>query len=118
MNLTDLLRTLFRIRKKRRLPPASSQPPLGASIVRDRLKISLKVPIDGDEWRFLASKGWRAIDVRKDRRQYHLVPEKFLLRLHKATSDEERVLLHERMLSQMPHKPVGASPARTNGNAK
>lgn len=81
--LHDRVRTLIGIRRVRQLPAPKGKPALGTSIVLENLRMRLVHPIDEDFWRWLSSKGWRAmlVNMRKDRRRYHLISEKVLVQM-------------------------------------
>jgi hypothetical protein len=93
----DLLRTLFRIRQPRALPPAGPKPAFGTSIVKDNLKMQLFMAIDYEQWEFLTEQGWRAMDYKNNRRRYYSVPRKAVERLLRATP-EKRIEIHQRIL--------------------
>ena len=101
MRLIDSLRTLFRIRTRRRRPPAGPKPPIGSSIVNDRLRMRLTFPISHEQWNWLTEMGWRTTDMRTDRRQYALVSETFVYRMLDA-DEEQRYQLHQRLLASQP----------------
>ena len=95
MKLKDTLRTLMRVRVERELPPPGAKPPIGSSIVRDRLRIRLKHPINSEQWEWFVLQGWRTIDMRTNRRHYTCVPEKILGKLLEAGAPERDVLHRE-----------------------
>lgn len=101
MKLIDSFRTLFRIRTQRRRPPAGPKPPVGSSIVNERLRMRLNFPISPEQWNWLTEMGWRTTDMRTDRRQYTLVSETFVTRLLDA-DEEQRYSLHQRLMSSQP----------------
>ncbi|MFZ6847868.1 hypothetical protein [Undibacterium sp. RuRC25W] len=96
--IKDSLRTLFRIRQIRCSPPTGAKPPLGSTIVLNTLKMQLLVPIDNEQWQWLSHRGWRALDMRKNRRRYYRVPkaavERFIL-----ASAEDRDKLYQRLVT-------------------
>lgn len=98
MTLPDTLRNLFRIRKERRILPAGPKPPVGSSIVKDGLRMRLNFPINNQQWSWLSDMGWRATDMRTDRRKYTLVSDSFVNRLLDA-DDELRHQLHLRLVA-------------------
>ena len=100
--LRDKLRSLAGIRKERQLPPPGEKPSIGSNIVREKLRIRLKYPITDELWKFLAAKGWRAIDMRYNKRRYTVVPDKVLLKLIKA-DELERHVLHARLIKVNKH---------------
>ena len=97
MRLLDTLRTLVGIRSERQLLPVSEKPFIGSNIVRDKLRMRLKYPINDELWKWLSEMGWRAIDMRGNRRHYTVVPDKILVKLIKANT-LERHILHNRLL--------------------
>jgi hypothetical protein len=99
--LIDKVRTLAGVRKVRQIPTGMDKPPLGTSIVRDKLRIRLKYPIDDEFWQWLASNGWRAMQQRNNRRRYFVVAEKTLVKLMKADLDL-RNQLHDKMINAGP----------------
>jgi hypothetical protein len=94
--MLDLIRTLFRIRKKRRALPSSASPKIGSTIVRNNLKIKLSQPLDPELWSWLQLSGWRVNTVRNDRRAYVALSEDALARLIAAPPDQ-RTRLHARL---------------------
>lgn len=97
MNLKDKLRTLFGIRTERASAPPGPKPPAGSSIVRDRLRMRLKYPINGAQWEWLTNHGWRTVDMRTNRRHYTFLPDKVLNTLLDA-GELERELLHRKLV--------------------
>jgi hypothetical protein len=95
--LKDKLRSLAGIRKERQLPPIGEKPPIGSNIVREKLRMRLKYPVTDELWKFMSSMGWRAIDMRYNKRRYTMVPDKVLLKLIKA-DEIERHVLHARLV--------------------
>lgn len=95
--LKDKLRSMAGIRKERQLPPPGEKPTIGSNIVREKLRIRLKYPVNDELWKFLTSMGWRTIDMRYNKRRYTLVPDKVLLKFIKA-NEIERHVLHARLV--------------------
>jgi hypothetical protein len=85
------------IRIERQVPPPGEKPTIGTSIVREKLRMRLKYPISDEMWKWLSAMGWRAIDMRINKRRYIVVPDKVLTKLIHATP-EERHLLHARLI--------------------
>ncbi|HEY8100837.1 MAG TPA: hypothetical protein VIF82_08775 [Burkholderiaceae bacterium] len=108
--LRDKLRNLAGIRRERQLPPPGEKPSIGSNIVREKLRIRLKYPITDALWKFLIAQGWRAIDMRYNKRRYTIVPDKVLLKLIKA-DDLERHVLHARLVKVNKH---GSNPYRVS----
>lgn len=77
------------------MPPAGDRPQTGSNIALDHLRIQLKYPISVEQWRWFASQGWRKIDLRTDRRQYHKVDEQLAQRLLLTDDEEERDRLYQ-----------------------
>jgi hypothetical protein len=100
--LKDKLRSIAGIRRERQLPPPGEKPPIGSNIVREKLRIRLKYPINDELWKFLTALGWRAIDMRHNNRRYTIVPDKVLLKLIKA-DNLERHVLHARLVKVNKH---------------
>ncbi|MFZ6864007.1 hypothetical protein ACO0K7_15340 [Undibacterium sp. Ji67W] len=98
LRLKDSLRTLFRIRQTRALPPPGEKPAFGSTIILDRLKMQLFVSIDYEQWEWLTLRGWRTLDVRQNRRRYYRVPRNAVIRLMHATP-AEREELHQRIIT-------------------
>ncbi|MFZ6656728.1 hypothetical protein [Undibacterium sp. TJN19] len=95
--IKNSLRTIFRVRHERELPPPGAKPAFGATLVLKRLKIQLIVPIDFEQWEWLTSKGWRTMDMRLNRRRYFKVPRKAVTRLLHASQDE-REAIHQQII--------------------
>ncbi|MBC3933618.1 MULTISPECIES: hypothetical protein [Undibacterium] len=101
MNISDIqdcLRSLFRIRQQRSLPPPGPKPAFGATIVNQQIKIQLFLPIDYEQWDWLTGHGWRTMDMRENRRRYFRVPRNAVQRMLSA-SKEEREHIHQRVIS-------------------
>lgn len=95
--IKDTVRTLFKVRQRRTLPPVLDKPAFGSTIVLDKLKIQLRLTIDHEQWEWLTLRGWRTTDMRIDRRKYYKVPSKAVARLLHASA-EEREDIHLRIL--------------------
>lgn len=107
MSLKNAIRNVLNIRKARELPPAGPMPTIGSSIVRERLRIRLKYPINAEQWEFFTKRGWRTADMRKDRRRYMSVPDKILVKLLDR-SGVERESLHNRLIEAEMKKAAAA----------
>ncbi len=100
MILRNSIRTLFKIRAERELPPPGEKPPVGSNIVLARVRIRLKYPITDEQWKWFTDRGWRTVDMRTDRRRYSLVPDKGLVKLL-AADGLQREVLHKKLLNLM-----------------
>jgi len=76
--MKDLIRTIFSIRQKRRPAPVGPLPALGATIVRDQVKMSVTHPISSELWDWLVLSGWRNMPVKTDRRKGMRLPDSAL----------------------------------------
>ncbi|MFZ6672788.1 hypothetical protein [Undibacterium sp. Xuan67W] len=92
------IRSLFKIRKERMLPPPGNMPTFGSTIVLHRLKIQLRMTLEPEQWEWLTLKGWRTQDMRKNRRKYFKVPSKAVARLLHA-APEEREDIYQRIVT-------------------
>lgn len=89
----DQVRTLFRIRRDRLVPPAGMKPGVGARIVCGDLRMSVQAGMSDGLWRWLTKLGWREVLFRPDRRRYRDIPHGFVTQLIDASAeDRERVL--------------------------
>ena len=95
--MKNFLRNLFGIRQQRRSLPVTMAPKIGASIVRDGVKIKLAQSCDDEVWEWLVLCGWRVCSVRNDRRHYVQLPLDAITRL-KAASVSERDSVMEELL--------------------
>jgi hypothetical protein len=100
MILRNSIRTFFKIRAQRELPPPGEKPPVGSNIVFERVRIRLKYPITDEQWKWFTDHGWRTVDMRTDRRRYSLVPDKGLVRLL-AAEGLQREVMHKKLLNLM-----------------
>jgi hypothetical protein len=82
------IRTLFRIRRKRRMPPVGSRPAINTYICRGDLKMLVTHEIDEPMWQWLALQNWRKSTVSNDRRRYRYLPEKACRALVRAPREE------------------------------
>jgi len=113
MSLKNVIRNVLKIRKERAIDPPGPMPQIGSSIVRDRLRIRLKYPISNEQWDWFTARGWRAIDMRNNRREYTSVPDKILIKLLERQG-AEREDLHQRLVK----KTAVAKTAPSTGVAK
>lgn len=89
----DQVRTLFRIRRQRLVPPAGQKPAVGARITCGDLRMSVQAGMSEALWRWLTRLGWREVLFRPDRRRYRDIPHTFVTQLTDAVPEErERVL--------------------------
>lgn len=95
--IKNSLRNIFRVRSPRELPPPGPKPAFGSTIVLNRLKMQLIVPIDYEQWDWLTEKGWRTLDMRQNRRRYYRVQRKAVTRLLHANA-EDRETLHQQIV--------------------
>lgn len=104
---TDLLRTLFRIRVLRKLPPAGPMPKFGLMIVRDNVKMMVDTDLTEELWDWLVFMGWREVGIRNDRRHYRFAPRDACFALKKATLGGREVL--HRAILRKAHRRVAVS---------
>jgi hypothetical protein len=97
MSMINFLRTLLGIRKKRQPLPISPRPPLGATIVRRSVKMTVTEPLNEEVWDWMLLSGWRVSAVRNDRRKSVDLPSEALKRLLAAEPDK-RAEVHARLL--------------------
>lgn len=95
--MVDFLRTLFGIRKRRKALPMTPTPQIGATIVRNGVKLKVTKSCDPELWEWLLLSGWRVNPVRNDRRTYVSLPKDALSQLH-AAGIEKREMVHEKLL--------------------
>lgn len=86
--LRSLVRTLFRIRRKRSLPAAGAKPGVGARIACGEYRIIVQAGMTDSLWKWLAQQGWREVTYRPDRRRYLDIPHAFVTELIDAGPDE------------------------------
>ncbi|MES2208029.1 MAG: hypothetical protein V4525_14685 [Pseudomonadota bacterium] len=96
--IKNYLRTLFKIRKKRRLGLQGSKPLVNAYLILDRLKMQVTLDMSDDLWEWLALQGWREATVPNDRRKYTLLPIQSFSAICLA-SREERDMVYLDILS-------------------
>ena len=95
MSIKNKIRTVLKIRQERVLPPPGPMPQIGSSIVCKKLRIRLKYPIDKDLWDWFIINGWRAVDMRTERREYTLLPDKALAKLIDLEESARDILLKQ-----------------------
>ncbi len=99
MSIKNKIRTVLKIRKERAVPPAGPMPQIGSSIVCNRLRIRLKYPINREIWDWFCKHGWRAVDMRTERREYTLLPDRALEKLINLEG-VERDVLHKQIMQK------------------
>ncbi|MEB0140888.1 MULTISPECIES: hypothetical protein [unclassified Undibacterium] len=102
--ITNGLRTLLRIRRKRALLPIQEKPAFGSTLIRERLQMQLFTAIDHEQWEWLAAQGWRILSMHNNRRRYYCVPREITHDLLQAPPERResahRQLLQYRYLSK------------------
>lgn len=86
--LRDKVRTLFGIRKPRRVAGAVEKPAAGAKIIKGDLRMTVQVGLSDDLWDWLVDRGWREATYNPDRRRYHDFPPAWVAALHEAGETE------------------------------
>jgi len=99
VSIKNKIRTVLKIRKERAVPPAGPMPQIGSSIVCNRLRIRLKYPINREIWEWFSKHGWRAVDMRTERREYTLLPDRALEKLINLDV-EQRDILHTQIMQK------------------
>lgn len=95
--MKDFFRNLFGIRQKRKGLPITPPPKVGASIIRNGVRIKVVQPCDAELWDWLLLMGWRVNPVRNDRRAYTNLPKETINRLRTAGSTQRGRVLEELM---------------------
>jgi hypothetical protein len=99
MKLKNTLRTLIGIRKQRKIPKPGDMPIVGSNIVLEQLRIRLTHPINHEEWAWFTKKGWRAEDMRTNRRVYSLVADEIVAAMLLAEK-VERETIHQTLMDR------------------
>jgi len=105
MHLPDSLRArlrwLLRQQIPRRLPPRSSKPRIGSSVVHVEkgIRLSVQAGMSDDLWKWLMDRGWRVEPYRPDRREYRDIPASYVTRLIDADPTGWRPLMNEAILN-------------------
>ena len=86
--LRDHIRTLFRIRKPRRVVGTIEKPAAGAKIIKGDLRMTVQVGLSNDLWEWLLERGWREATYNPDRRRYHDFPPAWVAALYEASATE------------------------------
>ena len=115
MNLIHKLRTFLGIRQERQMLPSGKKPQAGSTLVRNRLKLRLKAPLEDLQWDWLSEMGWRRVDMRLNRRCYEALPDRTLRKLLDKT---QRDLAHQKILAYEATNSEATSHRRnTNSNS-
>lgn len=96
--IKDTLRTLFRIRVRRKLGSADTVPEVGARLVLDGMRMQVDAPMNADTWEWLALHGWRECRYRNDRRRYVELPRGAFAQLRVA-APKQRERTHRQIIS-------------------
>lgn len=92
----DQVRTLFRIRKARkvsRLVFDAPKPRMGSVLVRGEIRMTIQAGLTDDLWTWLASQGWREPEVFPDRRHYRDIPQAWVTRLFDSPAEHRLKVL-------------------------
>ena len=100
MNLLHKLRALLGIRRERQTPPMGPKPQVGSILIRNHLKLRLRVALEDEQWDWLGEKGWRKVDLRANRRHYEALPDKTL---RKLIDKNHRDAAHQKILDYEMH---------------
>jgi len=98
--MKNFIRNLFGIRKKRRGLPSGPIPQKGAVVIRGRIKMKVTEAVSEELWHWMLLSGWRANNVRDDRRNYSNLPSNALAQLIAAESDT-REKIHARLINSV-----------------
>ena len=107
----DFVRTLLGIRRTREVPPPGPLPKLGATLVRNTVKMKVTQPMDPSLWNWLQLSGWRVNSFRKDRRRCTFLPPEAITRLM-AADPSERDAIQTRMLRAVENRARDAAVAK------
>ena len=103
MNLIHKLRSLLGIRTERQIPPLGHKPQVGSILVRNRLKVRLRSPLQDEQWEWLGQMGWRRVDMRANRRHYEALPDQTMRKLldkNHRMSAHQKILDYEQRLAE------------------
>ena len=117
MNILNKFRNVLNIRTTRKLPPKGPKPQVGSNIVFEKLRIRLKHPITDEQWQWFTKLGWRAINMRANRRSYICVPDKILIELIEADK-VQRDVLHQQLVKMAEGANASPVAADTQGAAR
>jgi hypothetical protein len=95
--LKNHYRTLFGIRKKRKVARHGPKPAVGTIIYRGSLQMSVNADMTKEQWLWLTLSGWRTLNFAKDRRRYTALPEDALSQLLQA-NPQEREARHAQLI--------------------
>lgn len=100
MNLIHMLRSFLGIHTERQILPLGAKPQVGSILVRNRLKLRVRTPLDDEQWQWLGQMGWRRVDMRANRRRYEALPDQTMRKLldksHRHTAHQKIVDYEER----------------------
>ena len=91
--LRDQVRTLFKIRKERQVPPKGPKPRIGSAIYRDNVRMMVQAGMSDDLWLWLMEKGWREVIFKPDRRRYRDLSPSSITALFDAPPEEREKML-------------------------
>lgn len=97
LTLRDKLRSLFRIRARRRLAPVGPVPAIGDHIAKEGVRVRVSDEMDDELWLWLTLKGWRKIFLSTDRRRYLVADDVLFDELIMADSNQ-RDAIEDRMI--------------------
>ncbi|CAN7205975.1 hypothetical protein [Acidovorax sp. Leaf78] len=97
--MKDWIRNALSIRQKRRSAPVGSLPPVGSTIIRGPIKMTVTHELPPDLWDWLVLSGWRNMPVKNDRRKGLVAPQSALKELMDA-DPQERNRAHTRILEK------------------
>jgi hypothetical protein len=96
--MKDLFRNILSIRTQRSPVPVGPLPAVGATIVREDVKMHITLPIPRELWDWLVLSGWRNLPVKNDRRKGQQLPES-ALKILLQTDPQDRNRVHDRLLT-------------------
>jgi hypothetical protein len=92
-SVRDRLRTMLKIRKPRSLPRRGPKPAIGASVVKDDVRMTVQAGMSQELWCWLQDQGWREVSFRPDRRRYRNVPGSWVTQLIDCAPEERAAVL-------------------------
>ena len=105
MKLIDSTRTMLGIRRPRAVPPPGPKPRLGASIVKDDVRITVQAGLNDATWGWLIQHGWRQETFRNNRRRYREVRPSLVARIFDAADAEACAQLIQRAMAEAKLRP-------------
>ncbi|HUN91675.1 MAG TPA: hypothetical protein VMU33_06445 [Burkholderiaceae bacterium] len=94
VSLRNQVRSLFRVRRVRRLPKRGPKPRIGASIFRDDVRLTVQAGMTDELWLWFLDHNWRELAYRPERRRYREVPSGTVMRLFDCDyNDRLRIML-------------------------